>query len=120
MTDRQPDCIFCRIAAGEVPASLVGESADALAFRDLNPQAPTHVLVIPRRHVTSAAHAGHGVEAAALFGEVMRLATEVAAALGLPERGYRLVVNTGTDGGQTVHHLHLHLLGGRAMHWPPG
>jgi histidine triad (HIT) family protein len=114
------DCVFCRIAAGEIPATIVGQSATAVAFRDLNPQAPTHVLVIPRHHLTSAAHAGHGTEAAVTMGEVMRLGIEVAAELGLAEAGYRFVINTGREGGQTVGHLHLHVLGGRQMTWPPG
>lgn len=114
------DCIFCRIASGEIPADIVARSEAAVAFRDLNPQAPTHILVIPVRHVASAAEGGHGDEAAALLGEVVRLAVEVAARLGLDQSGYRLVINTGAEGGQTVPHLHLHLLGGRQMHWPPG
>ena len=114
------NCIFCRIAAGEIPADVIARSETAVAFRDLNPQAPTHILVIPVRHVDSAAAAGQEEAAALLFGEVMRLGVEVAARLGLDRDGYRFVVNTGEQGGQTVPHLHLHLLGGRQMHWPPG
>lgn len=114
------NCIFCGIASGAIPASVVARSDQAIAFRDLNPQAPTHILVIPVGHLTSAAHAGAGAEAAATFGEVMRLAVEVAAELGLAEAGYRMVINTGREGGQTVGHLHLHLLAGRQLHWPPG
>src|SRR5690606_9143224 len=115
-----PACVFCGIATGAIPASVVARSDHALAFRDLNPQAPTHVLVIPINHLTSAAHAGTGPEAAATLGEVMRLGVEVAAQLGLAEAGYRFVINTGREGGQTVGHLHLHVLGGRQMTWPPG
>lgn len=114
-----PDCIFCRIASGEIPAQVVARSDQAVAFRDLSPQAPTHVLVIPNRHLASAAEATGG-DGAALLGEVMALGVRVAAELGLAEDGYRFVMNTGRDGGQTVHHLHLHLLGGRQMRWPPG
>ncbi|MGE0440728.1 MAG: histidine triad nucleotide-binding protein [Gemmatimonadales bacterium] len=113
------DCIFCRIAAGEIPATLVGQNDDAVAFRDLNPQAPTHVLVIPRRHVTAAADTDTD-DGEALLGRTMRLAVQVARDLGLAEDGYRLVVNNGRDGGQSVFHLHVHLLGGRRLGWPPG
>ena len=113
------DCIFCRIAAGDIPADVVARSEGALAFRDLNPQAPTHVLVIPRHHVPSAGHLTDA-ERAPVLGELMRLAVAVAAQLGLADQGYRLVVNTGANGGQTVDHLHVHLLGGRQMRWPPG
>jgi histidine triad (HIT) family protein len=111
------DCLFCRIVAGEIPATVVADTERALAFRDLAPQAPTHVLVIPKRHLTNA----HTVEAAdaddvaALF----TTAQQVAAAEGLAERGYRLVFNVGDDAGNTVPHLHLHLLGGMPMGWPP-
>jgi histidine triad (HIT) family protein len=113
------DCIFCRIASGEIPGTVIARSDHALAFRDLNPQAPTHVLVIPIRHVASAAHLA-AADRAPVFGEVMALAAQVAAELGLADAGYRLVVNTGKDGGQSVDHLHVHLLGGRGMAWPPG
>jgi len=112
------DCIFCRIVSGEVPADVVARSDHAMAFRDLNPQAPTHVLVIPVRHISSAADA-RGPEGEAVFGTMMQLGVDVAAKLGLAA-GFRLVVNVGADGGQTVHHLHLHVLGGRQLHWPPG
>ena len=113
------DCIFCRIASGEIPAQIVARNAHALAFRDLNPQAPTHVLVIPTSHLDSAASAT-GAEGQRMLGEVMALGVEVAGSLGLDTDGYRFVMNTGRDGGQSVGHLHLHLLGGRQMHWPPG
>ena len=113
------NCIFCRIASGEIPATVVARSGGAMAFRDLSPQAPTHVLVIPIQHVTSSAHLAPG-DRSPVFGEVMALAAQVAADLGLADAGYRLVVNTGRDGGQSVDHLHVHVLGGRPMTWPPG
>lgn len=114
------DCIFCRIVAGEIPARVAGESEHALAFHDVNPQAPTHVLVIPRVHVATAAEAIHRPDGAAILHEVHQLGVDVATALGLAPAGYRFVINTGEHGGQTVHHLHLHVLGGRRMTWPPG
>jgi histidine triad (HIT) family protein len=113
------ECIFCRIASGEIPADVVARSDGALAFRDLHPQAPTHVLVIPVRHLRSTVDLADG-DRAPVLGELMRLAVEVAAQVGLADAGYRLVVNTGADGGQSVGHLHVHLLGGRPMAWPPG
>jgi len=109
-------CIFCRIGDGTIPATLVASNPHGVAFRDLHPQAPSHLLVIPRRHVASLAEATDAAE----LGALMLLAAEVARLEGLAETGYRVVANTGNDGGQTVHHLHLHVLGGRAMHWPPG
>ena len=110
-------CIFCRIAAKEVPAGIVYEDADIVAFRDLSPQAPTHVLVIPRRHVDSL---DDMVETdAALLGAMMLAAKKVAAAAGLAA-GYRVVTNCGANAGQSVSHLHFHVLGGRPMAWPPG
>lgn len=112
------NCIFCKIARGDIPSTTVHEDEDLLAFRDTNPQAPTHVLVIPRRHVVSMNELEGGDEG--LAGRLLLAARRVAVAEGLVEDGYRLVINTGGDGGQTVHHLHLHVLGGRAMGWPPG
>jgi|SRR5690349_7218279 histidine triad (HIT) family protein len=112
------DCIFCRIARGEIPASKVAESERALAFRDVHSQAPTHVLVIPREHVVESA-AELGRAHAELLGEMFELAARVASDEGL-SRGWRLVTNVGADAGQTVQHLHLHVLGGRPMGWPPG
>ena len=112
------DCIFCRIARREIPAPVVGETEHALAFRDVDPQAPTHVLIIPKEHlVESAAELGqtHG----GLLGEMFELAARVAREEGLSQ-GWRVVTNVGADAGQTVQHLHLHLLGGRPMRWPPG
>jgi histidine triad (HIT) family protein len=114
-----PDCIFCRIAAGEIPAQVVRRTTDALAFRDVNPQAPTHVLVVPVAHY-GAARDAVGADGERALGRLLALATEIATELGLDEGGYRIVTNTGRDGGQSVDHLHLHLLGGRALGWPPG
>jgi len=112
------DCLFCRIVAGEIPAQRVAESAEGIAFRDIDPQAPTHVVVIPRRHVAESA-AELGPEHAALLGDLFALAARVARDHGL-ERGFRIVTNVGPDAGQSVPHLHLHVLGGRPMRWPPG
>ena len=111
------DCLFCRIVAGTIPAQRIHEDADTIAFADIHPQAPTHLLVIPKRHIASHAHALP--EDAALLGQLLAVAGELARAQKL-ENGYRLVINTGPDGGQTVDHLHVHLLGGRALGWPPG
>ncbi|HET7024473.1 MAG TPA: histidine triad nucleotide-binding protein [Gemmatimonadales bacterium] len=113
------DCIFCRIAAGEIPAKVVRRTDEMLAFHDLGPQAPVHVLVIPVKHLAAARDA-KSVEDRALVGRLVGFAAEVATELGLDAGGYRLVTNTGADGGQTVGHLHFHLLGGRRMAWPPG
>ncbi len=110
------DCLFCKIAQGEIPATVVKETADALAFRDVNPQAPTHVLVIPKRHVESL----NAADSAELLGHILLLARDVADAEGIASGGYRVVINTNADGGQTVFHMHAHLLGGRPMRWPPG
>ena len=116
MTD--VDCIFCKIAAGEIPADVVYEDERLRAFRDASPQAPLHVLIIPKRHLASLDEAGPGHRD--LLGEILVLAGELARAEGVSEGGYRTVINTGDHGGQTVHHLHMHLLGGRSMRWPPG
>ena len=114
---KDEDCLFCKIVAGDIDADVVHESATTLAFRDLNPQAPTHVLVIPRSHYPNAASlaAGEPETAAHLFDA----AAAIAESEGLGE-GYRLVFNTGAQAQQTVFHAHMHLLGGRAMNWPPG
>jgi histidine triad (HIT) family protein len=109
-------CLFCRIVRKEIPATLVAETADCIAFRDINPQAPVHILVIPREHVPSVA----AVTDPTLMGKITRFASELAEREGIAGSGYRLVVNTNADAGQTVFHLHLHLLGGRPMKWPPG
>ena len=113
------DCIFCRIASGEIPATIVAKTAEAVAFRDLNPQAPTHVLVIPTRHLTNATDTD-SPEGEVALARTMRLAVQTARQLGLEQDGYRLVINSGENGGQSVGHLHVHLLGGRRMKWPPG
>lgn len=112
------DCIFCQIAQGKLPASFEYESERIVAFRDLNPQAPVHVLIIPRSHYDSI----HDVpeDETAIVGEMTQAAREIAGRLAVWPGGYRLVFNTGADGGQTVSHLHMHLLGGRQMIWPPG
>jgi histidine triad (HIT) family protein len=115
MADESANCVFCKIARGEIPATIVGENEVALAFLDLDAKAPVHVLVIPRKHVASLAHSPDP----ATLGEVLALAAQVARTEGL-EGGYRVVINTGPDGGQTVSHLHAHVLGGRNMAWPPG
>ena len=113
------DCLFCRIVAGEVPATIVKRSEDAVAFRDIDPRAPTHVLVIPSAHVTAVRDA-RGAAGEAMMGRLLAFAAEVAAEEGLDGGGYRIVTNTGPDAGQSVDHLHFHLLGGRRLSWPPG
>ncbi|GAB3983255.1 histidine triad nucleotide-binding protein [Actinoallomurus acanthiterrae] len=114
----EQDCLFCKIVSGEVPADIVRESDRTIAFRDINPQAPTHVLVIPREHhPTAAALAAADGE---LLAQVVREAHEVAVADGVDEAGYRVVFNTGPGAGQTVFHVHAHVLGGRGLGWPPG
>ena len=114
----EQNCLFCKIVAGEIPAALVHEDARAVAFRDTNPQAPTHVLVIPRAHIESLNDAARADEP--LLGHLLRVAARVANQEGLSETGYRTVVNTGPDAGQSVLHVHVHLLGGRSLAWPPG
>ena len=109
-------CLFCKIIAKEIPATIVAEDAHCLAFRDLHPQAPVHVLVIPKEHVPSL----NQVTDPVTLGRVLAFARDVAAELGVAESGYRVVINTNADGGQTVFHLHAHVLGGRAAAWPPG
>ena len=120
MADRDPtyqaDCLFCKIAAGEIPADIVFEDESVIVFADINPKAPTHVLAIPRRHIESAADLtdADGDLLAALFGALRHVAEQA----GL--KGYRIVSNVGAESGQSVFHLHFHLLGGRPMTWPPG
>ena len=110
-------CLFCKIMAGEIPSKKVFEDDRAYAFRDINPQAPTHILVVPRKHIGSLTEAdGQDQE---LLGYLHLVAARIAGSEGL-SAGFRTVINTGNDGGQTVDHLHIHLLGGRSMHWPPG
>lgn len=113
------DCIFCRIVAGEIPARAIARTADAIAFHDLNPQAPVHALVVPTTHYQNVAATDSDAGEAALA-RTIRLAVQVARQLGLEDAGYRLVLNNGPDGGQSVNHLHVHVLGGRRMKWPPG
>ena len=110
------DCLFCKIAAGEIPSDKVRETEEWFAFRDIAPQAPTHILVIPKRHVDSLAQANDP----ALLGSMLSAIREIAREESLEEDGYRVVTNIGEDGGQSVGHLHFHLLGGRALGWPPG
>ena len=114
----EQNCIFCRIVAGEIPADIVYTDEHTVAFRDVNPQAPTHLLVIPREHIESLNDAGRSDEQ--LLGHLLRVAARVANEAGHSESGYRTVINTGADGGQSVFHLHVHVLGGRPLTWPPG
>jgi histidine triad (HIT) family protein len=111
-------CLFCRIIAGEIPARKVYEDDEVVAFEDINPQAPMHVLVIPRDHIESLDDASQRDEA--LLGHLLRVAARVANDLGHADSGYRSVINTGAGAGQSVFHLHVHVLGGRSMNWPPG
>ncbi|HEY5266450.1 MAG TPA: histidine triad nucleotide-binding protein [Acidimicrobiales bacterium] len=112
------DCLFCKIVAGEIPAKVVAESDTSLAFHDIAPQAPVHVLVIPKRHLTSVNDASDTDEG--LYDSLFSLAQQVVTDEGIRESGYRLVFNVGVHGQQTVAHLHMHVLGGRLMTWPPG
>ena len=112
------DCIFCKIVAGEIPAAKIFEDERAVAFGDINPQAPTHALVIPRRHVASLDEAGEADES--LLGHLLLVAARVARESGHAGGGYRTVINTGAQAGQTVFHVHVHVLGGRRLTWPPG
>jgi len=112
------DCLFCRIAAGDIPSEIVYQDDEVVAFRDINPQAPQHILIIPRRHIETVLDLTNDDNE--LIGHMMLTAGRIARDLGLSERGYRLVFNCKRDGGQDVYHIHLHLLGGRRMGWPPG
>ncbi|MDE3172687.1 MAG: histidine triad nucleotide-binding protein [Gemmatimonadota bacterium] len=109
-------CLFCRIARHEIPSTVVAEDERLMAFRDVHPQAPTHILIIPKAHVDSLNDVGEFD----LVGRMTRMAVAIAEQEGIARRGYRTVINTNADGGQTVFHLHLHLLGGRSLGWPPG
>jgi histidine triad (HIT) family protein len=111
------DCIFCKIISGAIPSKKVYEDDLAYVFADINPQAPVHVLIVPKKHIESLAQAS--AADAPLIGHLHAVASQLAAEHNL-KAGYRTVINTGSDGGQTVSHLHIHLLGGRPMHWPPG
>lgn len=112
------DCLFCRIAAGEIPATIVHDDDHVVAFRDINPVAPTHILLIPRRHIASAADVAKAD--GELLGRLFAVASRLARDEGIASSGFRLVTNVGPDAGQSVEHLHLHLLGGRKLAWPPG
>ncbi|HJN16498.1 MAG TPA: histidine triad nucleotide-binding protein [Armatimonadota bacterium] len=112
------DCLFCKIVAGEIPAEVVAEDDRVLAFKDINPGAPVHLLVIPKRHVANSSTVEEADEA--LVGHVVRVGCQVASEAGLSESGFRLVLNNGRDAGEAVNHLHLHVIGGRALDWPPG
>jgi histidine triad (HIT) family protein len=110
------DCLFCRIIRGEIPAKLVAETPECVAFRDIDPQAPTHIVIVPRAHIPTLSD----VKDPLIVGQMSRLATDLANSEGVADSGFRVVVNTNAHGGQTVYHLHMHLLGGRRMGWPPG
>lgn len=116
--ERTTDCLFCRIVSGEIPADLVGEGEEWIAFRDLAPQAPVHVLIIPKAHIGSVADLDP--TSAESAGHLLLAAAEIARSLGVSDDGYRLVTNRGARAGQSVFHLHFHLLAGRDMSWPPG
>ncbi len=113
-----PNCIFCKIVAREIPAKIVYEDEDLLCFQDINPQAPVHVLLIPKKHIPSMAEIQEND--IHLIGKLFFTASKIAKKLGIEEDGFRLVVNTNRDAQQTVFHLHIHILGGRPMSWPPG
>ena len=114
----QDDCLFCKIVAGDIPADIIFESDTAIAFRDINPQAPTHALIIPRKHIATI----NDIEAEdqAIVGSLFSAAREIAKQEGFSDEGYRAVMNCNEAAGQTVFHIHLHLLGGRGLGWPPG
>src|SRR3954468_11488592 len=112
------DCLFCRIAAHEIPSSVVYEADHVVAFNDINPQAPVHILIVPKKHISTLNDLSAGDDQ--VVGEVVRRAAAIADERGISAAGYRTVFNTNRDAGQTVFHIHLHLIGGRAMHWPPG
>lgn len=112
------DCLFCKIVSGDIPAEILYQDEQVLAFRDISPQAPTHILIIPKRHITTINDIAE--EDAKLIGQMVLTAKKLAAQEGLAEDGYRLAMNCNENGGQSVYHIHLHLLGGRRMTWPPG
>jgi histidine triad (HIT) family protein len=112
------DCLFCKISAKKIPAKIIHEDTDVLAFEDINPQAPVHILIIPQKHISTALEITDEDEG--LMGHLFLVAAKIAKEKGIDERGFRLVINTNADAGQAVYHIHLHLLGGRHMHWPPG
>jgi histidine triad (HIT) family protein len=112
------DCLFCRIIEGKIKGELVYQDSNVVAFKDIGPKAPVHILIVPRKHIATVLDLGP--EDGVLVGEIFRVAAKLAQDLGIAEKGFRVVVNSGTDAGQTVFHLHYHLLGGRPMGWPPG
>lgn len=112
------DCLFCRIVAGTIPAKPVYQDDQTFAFEDINPQAPTHILVVPKKHVLSIQECTESEQA--LLGQLLLTCAKVAGLRGLPTNGYRVVTNIGRDAGQSVFHLHFHVLGGRPLAWPPG
>ncbi len=112
------DCLFCKIIAGEIPSNKVYSDDDVYAFRDINSVAPQHILIIPKKHLSDITRAG--AEDQALLGKLLLRANKIAEDQSLTEQGFRYIINTGKDGGQTVSHVHLHILGGRKMQWPPG
>ncbi|MBS1126421.1 MAG: hit [Nitrospirae bacterium] len=112
------DCLFCRISAKKIPATLVYEDRNAVAFEDIQPQAPVHVLIVPKKHISTSLDITD--EDDGLIGHLFRIAGQIAKEKGIAERGFRLLMNTNPEAGQSVYHIHLHLLGGRQMHWPPG
>ena len=113
-----PDCLFCKMVAGEIQPDVVFEDDDVLAFRDMNPQAPTHVLVIPKTHIATTNDLD--ADNVGIVGSLYLVAKQIAEKEGIAESGYRMVMNCNAGAGQSVYHIHLHLLGGRPMHWPPG
>ncbi|MCG0274759.1 MAG: histidine triad nucleotide-binding protein [Thermosediminibacteraceae bacterium] len=112
------DCVFCRIVNKEIPAAVVYEDEEVMAFKDINPQAPVHILIIPKQHLTSIMDLDDSNSD--VVKKIIKVAQNLARENNIDKKGFRVVVNTGNDGGQTVHHLHFHLLGGRFMTWPPG
>ena len=118
MADTNQDCLFCKILAGDIPADIIYESDAAIGFRDVNPQAPTHVLIIPRKHIATIDDIA--AEDQAIIGSLYLTAAAIARQEGIADDGYRAVMNCNAAAGQTVFHLHLHLLGGRTLRWPPG
>lgn len=118
MASSDPDCLFCRIVAGEIPSTRVHEDEAVIAIRDIAPRAPTHILLLPRRHIASALDLTDAD--ARLVGRLFAAAADIARSEGIADAGYRLVSNVGRWGGQSVDHLHIHLMGGRAFDWPPG
>ena len=112
------DCLFCKMIAGEIPCDIVYENESVFAFRDIDPKAPTHILLIPRKHIRSINELGESEQN--LAGELLLTAKKIAKDEGIDESGFRTIFNTNSDGGQTVFHIHMHILGGRKMAWPPG